>query len=465
VKSVVSRFVVAGAVVVSAAGWFGAQPASVFQAQPAESAQSAPVRDRAAWQPSPVPAKYQTSSASELSAQPAAAPAPEPAPERAPSLAPAPVGGITAAVAAPAPASLAGRLAEWLAGLFRAVPATSLGSSHGADGVIEPIPGAEGVIPFESAFHHDRLEAASGYGMPAERGEWRTVTFFSRALGRESTYIAWLPPGYATSGVAYPSLYLLHGVGDGESAFGVEEWLGYALTEDLDRMLALGLIEPMIVVLPYGEQSYWMNHANGTKWGDFVAVDLVKHVDATFRTDAVRERRAIGGLSMGGHGALQLAYNHPDTFAIAGAHSPTIRPFETSPEFFGDAKYFAQFDPISLARSAEGARRILTWIDVGADDQWREGAEKLAATLAARRAPFELRVLEGDHDGWYWKYYLPEYLHFYSEALHTTRKSASGAPQVSPQLLTASVSQSLATSAPITPSADDGALLTQRADF
>ena len=232
--------------------------------------------------------------------------------------------------------------------------------------------------------------------------------------------MVWLPPGYATTMTEYPTLYLLHGVGSAE-AYGVEEWLGYALTEDLDRMLALNLIAPMVVVLPNGEQSFWMNHADGgPRWGDFVALDLVRHVDATFRTDARPERRAIGGLSMGGHGALQLAYNHPDVFGIAGAHSPTLRSYETSPEFFGDPAYFAQNDPLSLASKSDAPRQVVTWIDVGATDKWRAPAEQLARTLAARNAPVALRVLEGDHEGWYWKTYLPEYLRFYAGALRAT---------------------------------------------
>jgi enterochelin esterase-like enzyme len=280
-------------------------------------------------------------------------------------------------------------------------------------------------------FTTDRLEALFDGGLPAQRGEWREVRFFSRALGQEAAYLAWVPPGYGTSQRAYPTLYLLHGVGSGAGGFGPEEWLGYALTEDLDRMLALDLIQPMIVILPNGEQGYWMNHADGgPKWGDFVAVDLVRHVDATFRTEPVRQRRAIGGLSMGAHGALQLALNHPDVFGVAGAHSPTLRPFEASPEFFGDQKWFAKHDPLSLVRNTNAAPRIATWIDVGATDDWRSGAEALRKAYEAKRAPLEFRVLEGEHEGWYWEYYLPEYLNFYSSALSATGTTPQGAPVV-----------------------------------
>ena len=430
-KSVLSRVIVTGAAISAAAGWIGA-PANLLT--PTDDAQAAviQVRDRAAWQPSPVPTQYQQPAAQTAQTAPAV-PAPV-QPAAAVAVAPAPV-----LTAPPAP-SLLTSFTQWLTGLFgKGSPVA------GPAAQIEAIPGAGSTafIPMTQLFHHDALEAMYEGALPAVRGEWRNVTFYSRALDREMSYMAWLPPSYASSRSSFPALYLLHGVGSPE-AFGPEEWLGYALTEDLDRMLALDLIEPMIVILPQGDQSYWLNHAGGPKWGDYVAIDLVKHVDASFRTDARRERRAIGGLSMGGHGAVQLAYNHSDVFSIAGAHSPTIRSFETSPEFFGDPTYFAKHDPIALAKTTEAAKRVVTWIDVGADDQWRAGAEALNDALVAKRAPVEFRVLEGEHEGWYWEYYLPEYLHFYSQALNASGTTTSGAPQVKAQLLTSSVSETLA---------------------
>ena len=289
---------------------------------------------------------------------------------------------------------------------------------------------ADAYIPMSELFTADRLERLYGGGLPDVRGAWHEESFFSLALGRNERYLVWLPPGYDASARRYPTLYLLHGVG-GDAGVGVEEWLGYALTEDLDRMLAAGLIEPLIVVLPNGEQGYWINHADGgPRWADFVAVDLVDHVDATFRTEPVRERRAVGGLSMGGHGALQLALNHPDRFAIAGAHSPTLRPFEAAPAYFGDPAWFAGYDPLSLVRASDAATRITTWIDVGYEDPWRPAAERLRAAQAARGAPPEFHVLEGEHEGWYWQVYLPEYLSFYSSALGATAATPPGAPLV-----------------------------------
>lgn len=426
-KSLLSRFMVSAAAITAAAGWVGA-PDSFLT--PADQAQAAvvQVRDRAAWQPSPVPTQNQLTATMPAPAAPAQVIPVSPAVAVSAPLVHAPV-----AAGLPAP-SLVTSFTGWLRGLLQKPEAVT---------DIERDASAAPFIPMTQLFNHDALEAMYAGALPETRGEWRHLSFYSRALDREMTYMAWVPPGYAASAQSFPTLYLLHGVGSPE-AFGPEEWLGYALTEDLDRMLALDLIEPMIVVLPQGDQSYWLNHAGGPKWGDYVAFDLVKHVDATLRTDARRERRAIGGLSMGGHGALQLAYNHADIFSIAGAHSPTIRPFETSPEFFGDAAYFAKHDPIALAKSTEAAKRVLTWIDVGLEDQWRGAAGALRDALVARRAPVEYRVLEGEHEGWYWEYYLPEYLHFYSQALHADGTTSTGAPRVTAQLLTSSASETVA---------------------
>jgi enterochelin esterase-like enzyme len=446
-----SWIVLAGVCTAAAAGWLGVRPfgeasnsavvAAAAELGAADATQPG-VRNRAAWQPSPVPAE--SNGAAGAVAQPVAqSQSSAPSTRRLDAWQPSPVPSQASQQTVPALPQVSGAPALGGAAVgYGAVaapgtlPAEGLATTESDTvGTIEslaPPTLGPGVIPFEQLLTTDKLEAAfGGEGQfPEARGTWRYITFHSRALGREAMYLAWLPPDYAATNRNYPTLYLLHGVG-GLEGFGAEEWLGYGLTEDLDRMYALGLIQPMIVILPSGDQGFWMNHADGgTRWADFVATDLVKHVDMTFRTDARRERRAIGGLSMGGHGALQLALNHPDTFSIAGAHSPTLRPFEETPEFFGDQKWFAKYDPLSLVKSGNAAQRVKVWIDVGHEDKWRQSADALRKALEAKKAVPTYRVFEGEHEGWYWKFYLPEYLHFYSSALYATAKTPQGAPSV-----------------------------------
>src|SRR5204862_4380329 len=103
------------------------------------------------------------------------------------------------------------------------------------------------------------------------------------------------------SGQRYPVLYLLHGLSGR-----YDEWDGYGVSEVANALSADGKFPGVIMVMPQGGLGYWLNQDGGTPWADYVARDLVSHVDGTYRTIPRREARAVGGLSMGAHGALQL---------------------------------------------------------------------------------------------------------------------------------------------------------------
>ena len=479
--------------VVSAAGWMGVRLDGTASPRASSTAAVRPTggmdagltsqgRRRDAWQPSPVPAgvsggqKARTDTASQAGSnastvdvrrrdawQPSPVPAQGSGAVGVAVARPVPVGGAQALpasvpVVAPArsAASHASRVVDasnaqqggiWTA-LTRAVSVIQDPSRDVArivhlianvitdtTGEGEPLSGMM-YLNYEDVFTTERLEAIYGTGvLPKRRGEWHYEQVDSRALGSSEQVLVWTPAGYESSVSRLPTLYLLHGAG-GPGGFGVDEWLGYAITEDLDRLIDQRMIEPMIVVLPDGQQGYWTNHANsGPQWADFVTDDIVPYVDAHFRTDARRERRAIGGLSMGAHGAMQIAYRRPELFSIAGAHSPTIRPFEDSPEFFGDQAHFRLYDPLMIVRTTNNAKRVLTWIDLGNEDKFRWTTAEMRQALLAHDAPLEFHVFEGEHEGWYWMGYLPEYLRFYSRALHSTTFTPDGAPDLQDDMI------------------------------
>ncbi len=229
-------------------------------------------------------------------------------------------------------------------------------------------------------------------------------------------FLIWVPPGYTTS-QKYPVVYMLHGGGDGRTP-GRAEWLQLGMREALDRAVAARELPPVIFVFPEGLDGYWINHANnGPRWADYVVQDVVPHVDRNWSTDARPERRAIGGLSMGAHGALHLTLNHPDVFRVAGAHSPALRTHQESPPFFGDEAWFARFDPLTLVTRSRPASGLTTWIDVGDNDRWRVSVDRLAEALEKGGVKVELRHFPGRHEGDYWKAHLQDYLRFYGTAL------------------------------------------------
>ncbi len=259
-----------------------------------------------------------------------------------------------------------------------------------------------GVSPYVGAIH----------------GTFRQQEFYSRALDNsgldaDMPYYVYLPPDYSTAGRRYPVLYMLHG-----AAASYEEWLAYGFVDAVDRLIVNMEIQPMIVVFPQGDYAYWVNHADGgPRWGDYVARDLVRHIDATFRTLPLAARRGVGGLSMGGHGALQLAFNYPHVFGVAGAHSPSLREEDGELPFLGSGEEWEQRDPIWLAANAPGIEGLKMWVDVGQLDPYYERAELLRETLEARGIePVWHAQEDRDHGGW--ELYVEDYIRYYDWALN-----------------------------------------------
>lgn len=135
--------------------------------------------------------------------------------------------------------------------------------------------------------------------------------------------LVYLPPGYAASRRRYPTLYVLHGFDAPLQAF---ETGRVPIRVLMDSLMAAGRARPMIVVVPDARNAYggafYTNSPVAGNWADFVARDLVAHVDRRYRTLPRAASRGIEGHSMGGYGALTLAARHPDVFGAVYAASP-----------------------------------------------------------------------------------------------------------------------------------------------
>jgi enterochelin esterase-like enzyme len=228
-------------------------------------------------------------------------------------------------------------------------------------------------------------------------------------------YSIYLPPGYLTSGGRYPVLYMLHGMSGTN-----QEWENYGLVDRADKMIRSGDLEPMLIVFPQGDKAYWVDHAAGDReaWGRYMADDVVDQIDSQFRTIADAQHRAIGGVSMGAHGAMQLAMNYPDIFSVVGAHSLVLRRYDTAPSFFGQPADFAKRDPVQLAPAkAQLLRTLDLWIDIGDRDEWAGNAKLFDGELTSLKVPHFWHEWSGDHSGSYWSAHLTDYLRFYGTSL------------------------------------------------
>jgi enterochelin esterase-like enzyme len=259
---------------------------------------------------------------------------------------------------------------------------------------------------------------------PASLGKGRLEkgTFRSVALGRTMSYVVYLPPGYdANPAARYPVAFALHG-GGGD----IMEWPSYGLFDAADRLMGDRSIPPFVIVLPEGDQEYWVDHvvdrttgANGEKWGTYTAREVVPTIDARYRTIATPAERAIGGLSMGGHGAMQLALNFPGIWSAIAATSPSIRPLGEAPTYLGTGQAeFAARDPLSLiAAKPDVARAYAWWIDTGDTDPWLAQAAAIHAQLTALLISHEWHVWPGDHSAQYWSKHVDDYLRYYASVL------------------------------------------------
>jgi S-formylglutathione hydrolase FrmB len=134
------------------------------------------------------------------------------------------------------------------------------------------------------------------------------------------------------------------------------------------------------------------------------------------RTGADGRRIAIGGISMGGFGAYDLARLHPGRFCAVGGHSPALwrSGGETAPGAFDDAADFERHDVVAAAH-AEAAAAPRLWLDAGDADPFRPGDAAFVAGLRAAGAHPVVHSWPGGHDDAYWDGHWDAYLRFYAD--------------------------------------------------
>ena len=196
-----------------------------------------------------------------------------------------------------------------------------------------------------------------------------------------------------------PLLVLLHGRQN--DLKGPSSWLSDELFAALDR---LGADAPAVLLVNGGRSSYFHDRRSG-RWGRYVLrTVLPAGVD---KLDADPKRVAIGGISMGGFGALHLSTRRK--FCAVGGHSPALwrSGGETAPGAYDDA---ADFDRVNVFTHLPKTRPL--WLDVGTRDPFRSATEDLG-----RRVGVKVHVWSGGHDGAYWRRHVGQYVRFYARAL------------------------------------------------
>jgi S-formylglutathione hydrolase FrmB len=264
---------------------------------------------------------------------------------------------------------------------------------------------------------------AAAYGQNATApapaaGRVEYGTFPSASLGQDVSYAVSLPPSYdSDTRRRYPVVIFLHGLFNSE-----RDWQGRGVQAEIDRLRAERKIGEFIVAVPYGANSFYLNGKDGLRYEDAIVKDFIPYVDKTFRTTATARERVIQGISMGGFGALVIAFKHPEMFTAVAAHCAAIfeelpKPpasaddrrgtyrYQIATKIFGspyDEAFFKANSPLGLiSLHADQIKKLKIYFDVGEQDRYgfAAGNRSFDEALTKAGVPHEFHLTPGDH-GW-----------------------------------------------------------------
>lgn len=261
----------------------------------------------------------------------------------------------------------------------------------------------------------------------------------SRILKRAVRYCVFIPSGYDASATQkplrrYPVLYFLHGLGDNEQTLFNSG--GWTLLDELRKQRKMG---DFLIAAPEGRRSFYINSADGSeRYSDFFLQEFMPRIEGKYRIQAGRSGRAISGISMGGYGALRLAFAHPELFSAVSAQSAALiaeapkqldaaasagspLPGVLGPVFGRpiNVPHWNANNPFLLAKkNAAALRHVSIYFNCGQEDNYgfEKGAAALDRELSEEHVKHEYHSYPGDHSITYFLSHFTEVMEFHSRA-------------------------------------------------
>ena len=251
------------------------------------------------------------------------------------------------------------------------------------------------------------------------------VTFASEVLSRYIDLNVIVPmetpglPGTETTEKTrrqkFRTLYLLHGYGGNQ-----DDWLTCSHIRTLADEYGIA------VVLPAGENSFYVDgQAVGTRWGEMAGRELVAFTRQMFPLSDKREDTFIGGLSMGGFGALRRGSRYHETFSrifclsgafviddIAGikeGYSDGIGDYDCYHHIFGDLEQLKESpkDPVwCVKRAIEAGNIPQVYMACGSEDFLLEKNREMKKKLETLGVQLDYVETPGTHDWVFWNKHL-----------------------------------------------------------
>jgi S-formylglutathione hydrolase FrmB len=245
-------------------------------------------------------------------------------------------------------------------------------------------------------------------------------------------YCAMLPPSYdAKPGKKFPVLYFLHGLGADQSFLASS-----GASSEIEEAWEEKRLGEFVIITPQAENTFYINSRDGhILYEDFFVKEFVPQMERRFRVAGDRSGRAIGGISMGGYGALRFAFKYPRMFVSVAVHMPAL--LEELPHgssgaglgiFLGPAfgspineRFWKENTPFVLARTAN-LQGLKIYFDCGDHDNYGfdAGTRQLDRLLTARHVEHEAHIYPGGHNWQFVGEHLAASLEFQSRALGLT---------------------------------------------
>ncbi|MDZ8187928.1 MAG: alpha/beta hydrolase-fold protein [Nostoc sp. ChiSLP02] len=293
--------------------------------------------------------------------------------------------------------------------IFLLVSLLTLFSCHFSQSVVANPPQQQNLQTTPSLFpsqpHNSDLATPLSY---------KIETYDSQVMSGSRTYGVSLPPGYEQNPKqSYPVIFLLHG-GHGNPKDWFIENKGQAL-KTLKQLYITGKLPPSIIITPDGNDKRgsspyrdpeYIDGPNGnvsTAVGD----ELVKVIQSRYRTIKNPDFWAIGGLSSGGWGAVNVGLHNLNNFSVLFSHSG----------YFQD-KSGPKNSPIIYIKTIplQAQKRLRIYLDSGrSDTEEIQEAEQFEKVLEQLQIYHLFREFPGSHTWQYWREHLADSLTFVGE--------------------------------------------------
>ena len=242
------------------------------------------------------------------------------------------------------------------------------------------------------------------------------MNFFSDALGQNTTVNVFLPESDDEN---VKTLWLLHGLNGNQ-----DDWM------EKTSVARYAANNKIAVVMPSGDRCWYTDTAFGKKYFTFITEELVAVCHRHFKNlSTKREDNMLGGLSMGGYGAVKAAYTCPETFGYCGSLSGSLDVTRKNRTYrLEEWQGIFGFD-IKSAEELEGSKHDLftlpgklqsenrefpkTFMWCGTEDTLLDINKAFSALLDSVGAPHEFRYSEGNHSWKWWDMHVQPMIKFF----------------------------------------------------